>query len=315
MAKSTSTQAKTNKQTQNVTPTKHHYVRTTFASLFGVLALVLLLLSTLAVGVQRAVTDTKAFTAAVGPAFKEPELQKFVADEIANTLLKDSEPEGIAAELLPESEVAGKTPEQLREALKPVVAESAKQVLSSDSFTNTVTELVRTAHADALKQIKADSGDLTINFTPLIDSVLSELKKTKLSKIGEKIEITSDQGKVTVNSQELDNVRKLYDATQQAILGLFGLTALFAMLCVFISVHHMRTLRRVMLGSGIVLLLVSLLTRAPSAVPSGQDAAQQKAAVAVADALLGGLQTNTLIIGLALIIAAVASKVYEKVRK
>jgi hypothetical protein len=295
-------------------PQKHHYIRTIFAALFGMLALNLVLASILIVWLNRTLTDTSTYVETVAPLVTKPEVQNFVADKATDALLKDAPANDLAKLLLPGVDMSAKTPEQVKEMVRPVVRENVMQVISSPSFANTWRSTNETAHKQLMQQLKTDSDQLTLNLHPLIVSVIEELKTTKLGQAGgelSKIDIKDDVGVLNVKGGGIDKAHQYYDLFQKATVAIVAATLLAIGLCVWISVHHLKTLRRIVLGTGLTAFAVALLVQAPTIVKIGNgDPALQKASIAIAGTLFHDLQLTCIIIGVICLAIAIGSKVY-----
>jgi hypothetical protein len=295
---------------------KHHYVRTIFSSLFGFFALALIIVSILVVWLDGTISSTSQYTKTVAPLVADPDVQAFVVEKASGALLesKDAPIGDIALGLLGEAQVAGKTDEQLRTEVTPIVKENLKKVIASPAFAELWKANNSAIHAELIKQLKSSSPTIELDFRPLIEGVINELSTTDLAFIKDGIELKDDAGKITLKEKQLDNVRKVYDYFQKAMLAIVGLAVLASALCVIISVHHLKTMRRIALMTGIFAgILAAVLGAASLFKIGGDDLVQQKFAVALINGVTHDLRLSLIVIAVLGIGVAIGSKIYSVV--
>lgn len=291
----------------------HHYVRTFFASIFGMLALSLILASILIVWLNRTLTDTDTYMEAVAPLVVKPEVQDFVAMKTSEAILKNNDPIDLASKLLPREQTVGMMPEQVGEQLKKTVNVNVSQVVASPAFVKLWVDTNRSAHSAFTQQIKSGSGELSLDLSPIIIGVTNELKATQLSPIADKIELKPENAKLDLKGGGIDKASNYYDSFQKGTLAIIVAAIIAIALAVFISVHHVKTLRRIVFGTGLIAVALTGLMYMPSLVKFNdtKDSVEQKAAVAIADTLFHDLRVACLVIAVICISLAVASKLYD----
>jgi uncharacterized membrane protein len=90
-----------------------------------------------------------------------------------------------------------------------------------------------------------------------------------------------------------------------------SITIIALILSVWLSVHHSRTLRRILFGVGILALLQALVLSIPRFITlPGIDQASQAAAKAFIEAIVQNLFLASLIIGIVCMVTAIGSKLY-----
>jgi hypothetical protein len=297
-------------------PKSRHYVRMFFASVFGSLALSLIFASILVVWLNRTLTDTNTYVRTVAPLASSPDIQNFIALTASDAIVKNAPPLEAAAVLLPPAEITGKTPEQLQLAIKTVVSDTVVQIVRSQHFQTLWQDTNRTAQADLIKQIKGGSSELSLDLSPLVTGVVDELKTTKFAIISDKIILPEGVGKINLTGGVVSKAHDYYQMFQAATIAIVGVTLLAMVLCVVISVEHIRTMRRILVGTGIISLISAALLGAPSLIGdlNGIDPIQQRAAVALASALFHDLRLSLIIIGVTCVVLAVVSKIVSKYR-
>ena len=299
----------------NTTTTKpHHPVRTVFASLLGALAVLLILFSVFAVWLNRTLTDTPTYVAVVGPLATKPEIQNFVATKVSEALVKNAPTQDLANALLPnDPQKAAKTNEQLKVALEPVVYKNVMQVVSSEQFATVWQNTNQTAHAELVKQLSSDSDQLTLDLHPILINVVGQLKTTQLGQFSDQIEISPDAGKLNLKSSGIDKAHSYYKLFQRATIAIVVAAIAAFALAIVISVDHAKTLRRILMMTGVSSLLVAFAVQLPSLIIiKGTGDVTQKAIVVITQSTLHNLQLASIIIGVLCIAVAVGSKIYSK---
>lgn len=291
----------------------HHYFRTFFASVFGFLAVSLLIVSILVVWLGSTLSNTNQYVKTVAPLVTKPEVRDFVTDKAEEALLdnKDAPVRDIAEQLLGPEKTAGKTDEQLRVEIKPIVDEALNKVISSEVFTNLWKETNRTIHAQLINQLNKNTDSFTLNLHPVIVGVIDELGTTRLSFIKDKLDVKEDMGVVKVEGKQLENVRNVYNYFKKAMIAIVACALLSFALCVLISVHHLKTLRRVALSIGIFSALLAMTLSATSLIKvNGTDAQQKQMALTLVDVITHDLRVTLIFIAVACIGGSIGSKVY-----
>lgn len=297
---------------QKKQPQKHH-VRTAFASLLGVIALTLILASILAGWLNRTLIDTNLYVKAVAPLAAKPEVQNFVAQKASDALLqKPGSAQSLAPLFLKPEEIKSKTPDQLNIDVKQAIKENVLLVADSPEFATLWRESNRSAHAGLIGQINSGSKELILDMHPLLTGVLDQLKTTKLMPIAASIPVQPETGKLNIKGTAFDKAHKLYDTLQKGTVAVILIALVATVACVWLSVHHLKTLRRIFLGTGILALLLALGLQSISLFKySKDDPIAQAAGVAMAKTLFHNLQVTALVIGLVCVGTAAASKFYS----
>ena len=291
---------------------QRHLVRTFFASLCGALAVALIMTSILAVWLNHTVTNTDAYTSAVGPLVSRPEIQNFVADRVTDQIVNSSQVQDLAASLAPAAQKIGATPDELIAPVKAVVKTSVMQVVSSSSFAKTWEQTNRTAHKQLVTQLKSNSREgLTLDLSPIINNIVDQLKTTRLAPVIDKIDLKASDAKIDLSGTGIDKAQQYYAWSQDAVIALVVLTIVLLVLAIVISVDHAKTVRRIVLATGIYAAILTIVLHSTAYItPSGADADAQKAGLVVAESLTKNLQTTTAVIAVACFIIFIASKLY-----
>lgn len=298
-----------------VSPVRHHYVRTILSSFFGVIALNLVLASILVVWLGRTLTDTDTYVTMVAPLAAEPDIQEFIAAKTTDQLMRSASAEEIAAAVLPPDDIDGRTPEQLKMSASAAVDSSVVAALESPKFQTLWQETNRTAHAQVVRQLSASTGQLSVDVSPFVSDALAVLQTTDLAPIADQVDIPDNAGVIKLDGPGIQKAQEYYRLLHTATLVLLGVTLIAASLCVMLSVHHARTFRRILFGTALSTLSLTLLIQVPTFVSiSAINPADQRAAAALAGVLFHDLRIALLTIGVTCIVLATVSKIASKRR-
>ncbi|MCA9308937.1 hypothetical protein KC973_01025 [Candidatus Saccharibacteria bacterium] len=306
----------TNTSAQDSQTKKHHYARTTLAVVFGVLATWLLLFGVVTTWLNRAVTDTNTYVATVEPLSQQDAVKDFIITKVDEQLRQSASGVDLATFTLPEGERIGKTDEQLKAAAITSINETISQTLDSEAFQSLWRASIRTAHKQLVTQLDSDSDTATFNMGPTITGAIVLLEDTKLAPLIARLDLPDSRSfNIKLQSERLASVRNAYKLFKQGTILLIIVALVCLALAVTLSVHHVKTLRRIVLGSGVGLLLVWVaVTTAPSKIAANSDASSKALIEAVADVLLRDLRLTTLIAGTVFISIGVLSEVYDLVQ-
>lgn len=289
-------------------PTEHHHFRTFFAAIFGIVAMFLILASILVVWLNRTLLDTTTYVNTVAPVVTQIDVQNFVADKATEQLVNNAPTHDVAEQLLSANQITGKTDDQLRAELQPVIRASILQVVQSASFVDLWKTTNQTTHSELIQQLNSGSSEISLNLTPAVAGVIDQIRTTKLSPIADKIVDGPPSIKVDLKGSTVDTIIHYYNLYKKLYLLLLVVTLLAIVLCVVTSVHHIKTLRRIIFGTGILSLVLAILLSAPRFIAPKLDDPQQKAALAVATVLLHNLWLTTIILAVVCLLISIGSK-------
>lgn len=300
--------------TTQITQAPKHHVRTFFAALCGFIAVNLLLLAVAAAWIDRTLTNTPAFTTAVGSLAEKPAVQAFVVAQASDGLLGDpdmdyTEP---AAQLYGQQAVQGKSNEQLKEQVTTTVQDSLQQLVSSPGFIELWKQTIQDSHAQLVSQLDSGAEEVSLNLKPLIDGIVNGLAITDLQPIANQLELDDGSGVVTLTSDQLGPMHTVYRQITPVVWGLIVAAVVLMVACVALSVHHMKTFRRIALSVGIVTGIFAILLTIPTFV-SGELGETPQFAAAVVGSLTYELRNAFAIIAVVSIVLAIGSKIHQLV--
>ncbi len=304
--------------TQMQTPQKSHHIRTFFAGLAGTLAISLILLSIMVVWLNRTLTDTATYVSTVAPLASKPAIQTFVASKISMQIVQSAPQQDIAVALLPASSITpATTPDQLQAMLMSVVTTNVMQIVESPKFAELWKSTNQSLHASLVAQLNsAPSDQLTLDMTPTLSGVVDLLKSTQLAPVADQMNIAPGSGVVTMKNSKIVQFHQYYVWFKDGTIVIVVLALVLAVAAVLLSVHHNKILRRILLGVGVVALVEAAFLWLPSVAPiPAPDRATLDAARAMEQVIVQNLLVANLVIGIVCILAALGSKLYEKLMR
>ena len=297
---------------------QHHYFRTIVASFFGFVALNLIIISILVYWANKTFTNTDNYVKAVSPLVTEPAVQNFIADKVALLLLdsKDASPQDLGTQILGAQAVVGKSNDQIKAELKPVIKESVRSIVSSNEFASLWTTTNRNAHMQLVNSLKNNYDNVTLDLHPIVVGVVDQLSRTKLAPIKDKLKIESETGKVTFNKNDwlsqLPLVQEEYNNITKLLPVLLVLTTVFTALSIIISVNHLKTLRRITFFTGLSTGLWAIALNIPSFVKlKGNDDTSRQLAKAIVSTVFHSLETSLIVISVTCLTIAFCTKIYS----
>ncbi|HEY4964217.1 MAG TPA: hypothetical protein VIH90_05970 [Candidatus Saccharimonadales bacterium] len=296
---------------------KSHKLRSFFAAIAGIVAVYLIMSSITVIWLNRTVTDTNTYVKTVSPLIQKPEIQNFIAAKVTDQIVNNAPIHDVATSLLPPAAVNNtQTVDQLKVLLTPVIQNSVLQIVKSPAFATLWTQTNRIAHAQLVSQLNNNNGELQLNLSPAVNAVIAQIKTTDLSPIADKITVNSNTGNLDIKSSGVKKAHHYYELFKTGTWAIVAITVIAIVLSIWLSVHHLKTIRRILIGVGVLALLQALILEAPVFINvSSTDKVTQDAAKAFAEALFHNLQLASLIVGVLCILAAIASKIYEKRKK
>jgi hypothetical protein len=292
---------------------KSHHVRTVFAALFGIIAVWLILTSILVVWVNRTLTDTTTFSSTVAPLATKPAVQDFVIQKVDDAITKNNSVLDLAGSLLPASEISLMPVAQLQTQVNGLIKSNVTTIVQSPQFAALWQTTTVSAQTQLINQLKSDNTNLTIDLSSAVTAIIAQLKQTDLAPISDKITVTGDTGKLNLKGSGIVNAHHYYKMFQGATIGIVLLAIIMIALAVIVSVHHTKTIRRILLVTGIESLILAAALQIPNFIKAGTGDGhlEKAAALAFAQVLLHNLQVASLIIGVICVVVALGSKLYS----
>lgn len=272
---------------------KRSPVRTFFAWLFAILAIIALVLSVAAVWAQTTLDDRDRFVSTLEPLPKDDAVAAAVSVRIADGVVEATDMEAAVAAQLPDelSFAAGPITQGIRE----LTVRAADTVIQTDAFTavwNTATGATQTA-ADAVltgndRALEAEGGAVSINLDTIAEPVLDRLSEAGLdvsSLLGDDFSAGSI---VLYEDEELAAAQAAAQALDRAA-WLFPLIALVLIIAAVLVAPDRRRIVSVLgFGTAIGMLVMLIALRISRMLLAGaiEDEVNQDAAKAAWDIVL-----------------------------
>ena len=273
----------------------------------------LILASILIVWLNRTLTDTPTFVGTVAPLIEEPEVQQFIAKSASEGVVESAPVQEVASKFLSEEQRTGKRAEQLKAQVQTEVENRILKVVSSPDFAAAWRNSIESTHSTVVTQLESGSETITFDFSPVIKQAVDQLAKSDLGINPKEVDLGKDTGKISMKRSELGPVSKAYDSLQSATVGLLIAALVAAVASVLLSTHHIKTLRRVLLFTGVFSLIIFIILNAPSYVKTnGIDPVDQAAIKTMIEAVFSDLKNAFLVVAIVSIAVAFGSKIAEK---
>ena len=293
---------------------RHHYLRTPLAALCGFLALWLLIASVLVVWLNHTLTDTPTFVRTLTPLASKPQVEDYFSHKISDQIAANGSVQDIGLTLLPNG-IAGMNDAQIQVQSKEVLDGALHQVFSSKAFEELWQSTLRSAHSQLLTQLDNNSQELQLDLGPALVGVKQQLKTTAIAPLVDKLELDPSSANLDIKGENIQKIHKTYQIFKQSLIVLLAVTILFASLAVAISVHHAKTIRRILVATAIGLVLLAALIQIGTHMKiGGQDQLSQAFARTLAQTILASLQLSSIVVAIVCLLIVVASKLYPKLR-
>ncbi len=174
-------------------------MRSVAAGILGVLAVVLLLISAIAVWARVTLFDSDRVAALAGDALAEPEVTAALADRVTQELFSAVDVDAFVSDVLPGS-LARLAP-TIAGGLETAVDRALTEAFENPEVQEVIINLVRRAHAAAMRLLEGDGlvdgitvvdGAVTLNLLPLLDRGLTRLQSFGLLSDVELPTLTAD---------------------------------------------------------------------------------------------------------------------------
>jgi hypothetical protein len=298
-------------------PIHSHHVRTFFASIAGTIAVYLIIASVSIIWLNQTITNTSVYVNTVAPLVEKPAIQNFIAQKVATEIVDNAPLQNLAATLLTYSQLnPNQTAAQVKSQLTTIIESDVLAIVRSSSFAALWRNTNQTAHAQLISQLNSGSNQLQLDLSPAINGVINELKSSQLSPIASQISINPNSGKLDIKNSGVAKAHRYYKLFQEGTIAVVAAAILAIILAVWLSVHHAKTARRILIGTGILSLLQALVLEAPALIKfKGTDTISQNAAKVFVVAIVHNLLIASLIIGIICIMVAIGSKIYSHLRR
>jgi hypothetical protein len=312
------------------------------AGIVGVLAVLLLLVSAIAVWARVTLFDSDKIAALAGDALAEPEVDAALADRVTQELFTAVDVDALLSEVLPSS--LDRLAPTIAGGLQAAVDRGLTEAFGNPEVQELITNLVRRAHAAAMRLLEGDGlvdgitvvdGAVTLNLLPLIDrgltrlqsfGLLSDVQLPELSADGNPTEqiaeleaalnrdLPDDFGQLVVYESDrlsdaqasVENAQRTLVLVKRALWVLLIATAALIALTIIIARNRWRA--ALLLGLGTVAAIVIARTGVRRVRDDAPDLIERPGGKAALAAMLDGAASGLLrVFGLVLLVAAVVA--------
>ncbi len=162
-------------------------VRSAIAIVLGVLAIVALIATTVAVWARAVVFDSDKVADIVGDALAEPEVEAALADYVTEQVFSAVDVDAVVREVLPDD--LDRLEPVIVAGVRTAVDRGVTRALASPEVQEIITRIVERAHSRAMDLLQGDGlsgaissvdGEVTVNLLPLIGRGLTRLQELGL---------------------------------------------------------------------------------------------------------------------------------------
>ncbi len=221
--------------------------------------------------------------------------------------------QNLAANLLPANLIANQTIAQQTTEVQSTISQSVQQVVSSAQFSGLWKSANQSTQQQLIQELNSNSSTIMLDLHPTVLGVFNLLNSTKLAAINSQTNIPNDLGKLNLTGSAVPRIHKVYTLFKEGTWALILVTIFCIGICIWASVHHIKTIRRILMGTGILSLLLALILKIPGLILNSnhRTGLEQQAILAVLNTLFSKLFIASLVIGIICILAAIGSKLFS----
>jgi hypothetical protein len=327
-----------------VVPEERHRARTVIAAVTGVLAVLVLTVTLVAVWARATVLRSEIVGELAGDALAESDVQAGLAGRLADEVSSAVDLEGLLAGALPDS--LDRFAPLIASGVNEAVERAITRALSEPAVQETMVALVERAHDAAIDLLRGDGlidgisvadGQVTLNTLPLVTRGLEALQSVGLLQDVELPTITRDgdpdeqiaelsaaldrdlpadfgqvvvyEGAAVSSAQEtVENARRMLALAQRALVLALVITALLMAVTILVAPRRSRAVLVLALGTAAAMVVLrAAVRRVVADAPELADTAAARAAVKV---IVGGAAQSVLrlaaVVGVVAAIGAIA---------
>jgi len=301
----------------NTTPPKHDSTaRAVFAAIFGVIAVLLLIPTTVAVWFNFQVLNPQKASTTLTKVIVLPGVRDIIAESLASSIVEGATTSDLAQAILSADQRALDEQTQ-RGEIQKVVKSEINKIIATPSFTNLIQTEVQKALNTIVDIANGKNTTGVINFNPLVVGVINSTSGTRIAIIGEKITPDATTGVITLTQQNLKDIKNYLDTAKTTMIVEIAVFVVCLLLSIIIANHRLRVLRRLALVAGIIytvygLVLVLVPQLLIAVVKDAQAVGAFEAVRYIINPLAYFSLTAGIILVFAVIIANIASKIAHK---
>jgi hypothetical protein len=318
--------------------------RSIAAGILGVLAVVCLLATTIAVWARVTLFDSDRVASAVSDALAQPDVDAALAEYITTQLFSAVDVNAAVSNLLPSS--LSRLEPAIAGGVETVVQRGLTTALGTEEVQELLTDVVRRAHAAAMRLLEGDglvdgisvvNGEVQLNLLPLFAraltlvqnvGLLSDVQVPDLTRAGDPTEqiaelesalgrdLPPDFGQLVVYQSDrladaqasLQSAQNALAFAKRAMWALIGLTIVLLVVTMLLARNRWRA--ALLLGLGAVVAMILARTAINRVVDEAPDLVSSAGAKAAITSIVGDVGSSLRrTVGLVLVVAALVALV------
>ena len=302
-------------ENQSVAKKPESTARTVFAAILGIIAMLLLIPTTVSVWFNFQVLNTKNASTTVSKVIVLPGVRDIIAESLATSIVEGATTSDLAQAILPADQQLLDEQSQRNEIQKVVKSEISK-IIATPAFTNLIQTEVQKALNTVLDIANGKNTTGVINFNPLVVGVVSSTNGTRIAIIGEKLTPDASTGVITLTQQNLQDIKNYLDTAKTTMIVEIIVFVICLLLSIIIANHRLKALRRLALAIGIIYTVYGLILLAvPQLLIAFIKDAQATGAFEAIRFIINPLAYFTLIAGAVLIVGVIVANIISKLTK
>ncbi len=265
-----------------------HWLRRLVAGCLGSLTVSLILSALIFGWLNYTLVNSQRYLATVGPLATQPRIQNYIIGQVSKNLLDNTSASQLAKSFNLNS-APGLPTDQLKAQLAQPVRLAVTQAVDSAQFSQTWRQINQDLHDQLLAIAKGNSQTASLDLKPSLDRLVALLKNSRLSFIDTN-NLTTRDTHVTLNQDQIRQIRKVYKGGQDSLRALVILAVIFTIATLMTANRRLHSLRQLAIWTGLSTLLIVLIIQLPGHLAwSNLDSSARGALIATEQTLLRGL--------------------------
>jgi hypothetical protein len=295
-----------------VTPKHDSTARAVFSAIFGVIAILLLIPTTVAVWFNFQVLNTKNASTTLTKVIVLPGVSDIIAESLASGIVEGATTSDLSQAILTPEQQALDEQAQL-DAIHKVIKAEIRNIIATPTFSSLIQSESQKALNTFFDIAIGKNSTAIINFNPLIAGVINSTKGTKIAIIGDKFALDDKVGVITLTPQNVKDIKNYYNTARTTMVVELVLIALCLLLSILLANHRFKALRRLALVAGIIYTIYGLvLLLVPQVIVAVIKDAQATAGIEIVKFVINPLTYFSLITGVVLLVAVIISAIIGK---
>lgn len=304
------TQATTQQNTN--TTKKPSTARAVFAGIFGVIAMLFFIPAVLSIWLNITFLSSDNFSNSVTTIIVNPKISKQIAQMLSDSIITDDTVGDLSQSILT-PEQANQAPEEVKNTLKQVFNDSLVQIIGSKNVQATAKDLIKKFHVVLIASPPKGAQSATLDFRPFITAVINGANGTKIAIITSKFALEEGQGVVDIKGDQYNVLQNGLNLAKTTMIVQISVFLVGSILAIAIANRRFRAMRRLLLTSGILLVIFGLPIFLIPMILASSTQADIAATFTGARILIEPLSITMLVIGGLLIVGVIIANIITKV--